>query len=482
MPAAALGARPASVEGPEFTIRKLQAIAGSSDAGFTTGGLTGEVGQTVDYQIVVTDTGDSRLSFSALYDPFCEGVSPAGETELGPGQAETFNCERLLGAPGTWINLAEIEAGENRKASNEVLVEVPERPEFTVEKLQAIDGTAGGFTTAELLGKVGQTVDYEIIVRDTGNTPLTLAPLQDANCTDISPAGATELTPGTSETFTCQHALTAVGPWTNEAAIEGAVGQRPSIRAALGAGAIAAAVEGGPTRASSNRVVVNVPAEPDYEIEKLQSIRGSAAAFTKAELQGAVGQTVDYRVIVRNTGNQAVRLSPLVDPNCSSVSPSGATELAVGGSETFTCEHTLTGPGSYANEATIEGAGKAKASNRVIVNIPQQQVKAQCAISGSPIELHGASGSKRRTFSVRIPSAGIAQIAFYLDRHRIRTLSAAQTTNGQFEIRIDPGKLRYGAHTVSVRTVMTDSACTAIVRSAVFVRPRPAAVKPKFTG
>ncbi len=83
-------------------------------------------------------------------------------------------------------------------------------------------------------------------------------------------------------------------------------------------------------KASSNEVITNVPAEPDFEIEKLQAIQGSGAGFTKAGLQGATAQTVDYEVIVRNTGNVPLKLSALADANCGGISPAGNTELLVG--------------------------------------------------------------------------------------------------------------------------------------------------------
>ena len=79
---------------------------------------------------------------------------------------------------------------------------------------------------------------------------------------------------------------------------------------------------------------------------------------------------MDYEVIVRNTGNVPLAMSALTDANCSGISPAGSTELPVGGSETFTCDRALTGPGSFANEATIEGGGKSKTSNQVVVTVP----------------------------------------------------------------------------------------------------------------
>ncbi len=54
-----MAARPKTDEGTPFTIEKLQRIAGEAD--FTTGDLTAELGQSVEYEIVVTNTSDSTI-------------------------------------------------------------------------------------------------------------------------------------------------------------------------------------------------------------------------------------------------------------------------------------------------------------------------------------------------------------------------------------------------------------------------------------
>jgi hypothetical protein len=103
-------------------------------------------------------------------------------------------------------------------------------------------------------------------------------------------------------------------------------------------------------------------------------------------------------------------------------------------------------------------------------------------VSGSGDVLVGAGGSKRRPFIVRIQSLGIKQITFYVDGHKLKTLSASQAKGGFFSVTIDPRKYGYGGHTVSVKTVMVDAACPNLARAAVFVRPHPPVVVPKFTG
>ena len=81
-----------------------------------------------------------------------------------------------------------------------------------------------------------------------------------------------------------------------------------------------------------------------------------------------------------------------------------------------------------------------------------------------------------------VPSLGIKEITFYVDGKKLKTLTAAHAVKGQFVVTVNPGKYKYGAHKVSIKTVMTNAACAKIARSGVFVRARPAAVKPKFTG
>src|SRR5436305_348717 len=44
------------------------------------------------------------------------------------------------------------------------------KPAFTIEKLQSLGGP---FTTETLSGAVGQTILYQMVVTNTGNTPLT---------------------------------------------------------------------------------------------------------------------------------------------------------------------------------------------------------------------------------------------------------------------------------------------------------------------
>ncbi len=97
-------------------------------------------------------------------------------------------------------------------------------PKFEIQKLQSLGGP---FTTETLTGTVGQTVLYEILVTNTGNTPLTFGEFKDGVCDSGTVAGVptVPIEPLASFTVVCAHKLTAAdvtaGTLVNIAAITG---------------------------------------------------------------------------------------------------------------------------------------------------------------------------------------------------------------------------------------------------------------------
>ena len=236
---------------PSFTIDKEQKIAG--EASYTAGEVTGKLGQTVEYKIIVKNTGNVALKFAALKDANCEGITPSGATELAAGKEESFTCSHTL-AVGTYTNEASIEGNEGTgtQTSNKVTAKVPAEPSFIIEKQQRIAGE-GTYTSAEHTGKLGQIVEYKIIVRNTGNVALKFGALKDTGCEGLAPAGPTELADGHRRVLHLHPHAQAVGTYTNEASIEGN--------------------EGTGTK-TSNKVTTKVNAEPSYAIEKQQRVNG----------------------------------------------------------------------------------------------------------------------------------------------------------------------------------------------------------------
>jgi hypothetical protein len=464
-------------EPAKVSIKKEQRIkeAGQGNP-YTTAKLKAEIGKEIEYLITVTNEGGTTVKLSALKDAKCTKIVPSGETELAAGKSETFTCEHVLvkGDENPYKNTASIVGNGKESTSNTVEVEIAEAPKpgFMITKVQEIAGSGKGFTAGSLVGKIGDKVLYELIVKDTGNTTLKFSSFVDTKCEGIV-EGAKELAPGESTTYTCFHILNEVGDWINFGTITGTPPGEPSITH------------------TSNQVVVF---DPSFTIEKLQKLR-SEAAFTPFEVFAKVGEVVEYEIVVRNTGEVPVIFSNFTDTGCENIAGGpGANPVPPGEETIYTCEHTLTSVGEYTNEASVEGNEETgrKTSKKVVVKVsaeatkpaepPKQAVVAACGISEGSIKLTGASGTKRRRFSVQISSIGIKEITFFLDGRKLKRLTAAHAKKGFFSVTIDPRKYRYGAHRVSVKAVMNDGLCAAVSRTGVFVRARPAVLKPTFTG
>ena len=164
------------------------------------------------------------MKFAALKDAKCNKISPAGETTLKAGESETFTCEHVLAGGRQaglhehrddhgWRERKKVEQGrrEDQRRTQTGLHdhEVPGNPRLG----QGLHGRSAR-------GHVGQIVDYELIVKNTGNTPLTFSNFTDTKCVEIV-EGAKELLPGEETTYTCHHVITEVGDWVNEGTITG---------------------------------------------------------------------------------------------------------------------------------------------------------------------------------------------------------------------------------------------------------------------
>ncbi|MHB8532636.1 MAG: DUF7507 domain-containing protein [Solirubrobacteraceae bacterium] len=219
------------------------------------------------------------------------------------------------------------------------------------------------------------------------------------------------------------------------------------------------------------------------------------------------------------------------------------------GSVSFTCTHTLTAAdrtaGAYTNVASLtaapeagEGPSKSKESNTVVVTpidaTPEEKAKeeqtkkeeeenAKKGKSSTPPPvstptvsvlgtttgtttvtktagksgvlgfasatipaLHGPQGCVRGPFLASIKAAGVGAVSFYLDGHRLKTLTAKNARRGLLSVRIDASRLRIGVHHVLARITMKKASASAraakAARSLTIVRCKSSVVTPHFTG
>ena len=96
---------------PSFTLRKLE--ADPSSPSFGAGPITANVGDTIRYEIIVTNTGNEPLNLT-LVDTLCTGISgPTGNVTgntLAVGGTATWTCSHLVVAADfpTYVNVAQV--------------------------------------------------------------------------------------------------------------------------------------------------------------------------------------------------------------------------------------------------------------------------------------------------------------------------------------------------------------------------------------
>jgi hypothetical protein len=273
---------------------------------------------------------------------------------------------------------------------------------------------------------------------------------------------------------------------------------------------------------------------PAFSIEKRQTIDGTHAGYTTETLTGAVGQTVDYEIVVTNTGSIDMALSEFSDPHCDpgTIKAPPGHVLEPGVATRYFCAHVLTSADltalAYTNTASITGTPQmfggpgpiTTPSNTVVVVLTQGQtpppppppdpVTTPSGLPTGAVGVLASSGSQaprlealasttsapglsgrpegcvRSTFTVSVKAKGIRSVTFYLDGHRLKTLVAKSARKGRLSLRINPAHLKVGVHRLSAKITMAPTIASAkavtVTRSLKFARCAASTVRPKFTG
>ncbi|MFE7411354.1 DUF7507 domain-containing protein [Streptomyces laurentii] len=285
------------------------------------------VGDTVNYTYVVTNTGGTEVTGLSVVDDKVTGITCASTTLAPSGQAgDTTTCT------GTYVvTPADADSGKvvntahAAGTSNGTPIESPP----TDATIEVVSTSSLGLTkTASTPGPVniGDTVTYTYTVTNTGTTTLTDLNVFDDHVSGIT-CQATSLAAGASTTCTGTYVVTDA---------DGALGQLTNR-----AQAAANNPQGGAVLSPEDTVTLPVIGASGLTLEKTASTPGPVN----------VGDTVTYTYTVTNTGQTALTGIAVQDSRVSSVTCQ-ATSLAAGASTTCTGTYTVTEADAVAGSIT----------------------------------------------------------------------------------------------------------------------------------
>jgi len=295
------------------------------------------VGDTLNYKITVTNDGNVTLTGVTVSDSLISSLSctPATPATLAPNAAVVCTGSHTVTQAevnaGQVVNTATGDSDQTPPKTDSVTVLIGRTPGISVTKTGTIHlGTDGA--------NPGDTITYDIVVKNTGNVTLNPVTVTDSKDAASLSCPKTALAPGESETCTASHTLSQddidAGSYSDTA---DASGTPPT----------------GPDVTDSDTEKVTIPTTSTLTVEKSGVLNDGADGIAQE------GETISYTIKVTNTGNVSLSSVTVTDTEVESIS-CPATTLAPGAFMTCTATHTLTqddiDAGKYDN--TAHAAGK----------------------------------------------------------------------------------------------------------------------------
>ena len=306
---------------PRLTLAKTAVSGNPYDA----------VGDVVNYQYVVTNTGNVTISALSVSDNRIATVT-CPVTTLAPAASTTCTASYTITQAdlnaGSVTNIATASGtparGTLTPVTDNETVNAAANPALTLAKT-AVSG--------DPYSTVGTVVNYQYLVTNTGNVSISALAVADDKIATVS-CPVTTLAPAASTTCTASYTITQAdldaGSVTNHATATGTPAQGTLVPA------------------TANETV-NATATPSLTLNKT-AVSGNP--------YDAVGDVVAYQYVVANTGNVTINALSLSDDKIATVTCPVAT-LAPGASTTCTASYTITqadvDAGLVTNHATATG-------------------------------------------------------------------------------------------------------------------------------
>ncbi|WP_397545114.1 beta strand repeat-containing protein, partial [Salinibacterium sp.] len=318
---------------------------------------TRTVGDLVTYEFTLTNTGNVTLTSVSASDPkpglstLRYGTWPSTTGTLQPGEQVIATATyRLTQADVDFGTVRNTATGTGTPPTGPAVTSAATAETPTAPATPGLVVTKAGTLAPGATYTAGNSLVFSFTVRNTGNVTLTAVALNDqlvglSTITYSFPAAAGTLAPGQTATATATYPLT----------------QADLDRGSLDNSATASAVTPGAQPYTSPAGVVTVTLPPTARLDVVK--QGTLTIPDRAE----PGDTIDFLVTVRNSGNVTISSIALSDSIPGLVlAPSAVGSLAPGASATATARYTITAQDVLnklvVNTATATGTSAAGAT------------------------------------------------------------------------------------------------------------------------
>ena len=339
------------------------------------------VGNVITYNIVVTNSGNITLTNINVTDNNANIVSGNPINVLAPGQSETVVATHTITqadidaglVSNSAIAISDFNGNNITDTSDDTdplsptgnddptITHIIQNAEITVFKDDQLDYTDQSLS-------VGDVINYQIIVRNTGNVTLQNINIQDANAQISGSSIISSLDPNQAVTINATHTVTQAdinaGEIINQASA--------SLQ-----------FNGQPVTDLSDDLDLSSPNGPDdptithiLQTPELLVTKDDQLPYSAQDLN--VGDIITYRILVKNTGNVILDLVTVTDNNANIISGNPISNLYPGNTAIVIAEHIVTqadiDTGQISNQATatssFNGTSFSELSDDTDINAP----------------------------------------------------------------------------------------------------------------
>jgi len=288
---------------------------------------TFKLGDPIEYAIRVKNTGKVTLRNIVVRDNYADNPDLGTVHRLAPDQDTTLKAVRTVNQDDVDAAFAynrAVAVGRDPRGdyltqwSNPNIVNVDQRPgpSMSIDKK----------VVAKKKFALGEAIEYAITVTNTGTLTLQNIRVEDANANSPNVGTIRRLSPGQSQTLKAYHTVDQDDVdrgWVDNIAT--ALGRDPQSNAVTGE-----SIDPDCSACPYTTAEVDQSPGPAMSVEK-----------TAVKKKYALGEAIEYRIRVRNTGTLTLRNIAVTDSNADDPNVGTVHRLSPGQSQTLTAFHTV---------------------------------------------------------------------------------------------------------------------------------------------